>query len=76
MEYAKPMFQMPMFVIMGQKDYILKFPALNDYISGQMMKDIAPDLEISYISEGSHFVQEQFPDLVNRLMVDFISKHV
>jgi hypothetical protein len=34
MEYAKPMFQMPMFVIMGQKDYMLKFPALNDYISG------------------------------------------
>ncbi|GJN12869.1 hypothetical protein PR202_ga31186 [Eleusine coracana subsp. coracana] len=75
-EYATPKFQMPMFVIMGERDYILKFPALNDYISSQKLKDIAPDHEISYISEGSHFVQEQFPDLVNHLIIDFVSKHL
>ncbi|GJN35079.1 hypothetical protein PR202_gb23812 [Eleusine coracana subsp. coracana] len=73
-EYATPKFQMPMFVIMGERDYILKFPALHDYISSQKLKDIAPEHEISYISEGSHFVQEQFPDLVNHLMIDFLSK--
>nr|CAB3465790.1 unnamed protein product [Digitaria exilis] len=74
-EYAKPRFKMPMFVIMGQKDYILKFPALKDYMSSEKLKDIAPDHEITYIPEGSHFVQEQFPELVNRLMIDFLCKH-
>lgn len=64
-----------MFVIMGQKDYILKFPALKDYMSSEKLKDIAPDHEITYIPEGSHFVQEQFPELVNRLMIDFLCKH-
>ena len=74
-EYAKPRFEMPMFVIMGQKDYILKFPALKDYISSKKLKEIAPDHEITYIPEGSHFVQEQFPELVNQLMIDFLCKH-
>ena len=74
-EYAKPRFEMPMFVIMGQKDYILKFPALKDYISSEKLKEIAPDHEITYIPKGSHFVQEQFPELVNQLMIDFLCKH-
>ncbi|KAK3136512.1 hypothetical protein QOZ80_5BG0437440 [Eleusine coracana subsp. coracana] len=54
-EYATPKFQMPMFVIMGERDYILKFPALHDYISSQKLKDIAPEHEISYISE-EHYI--------------------
>lgn len=66
---------MPMFVIMGQKDYILKFPALKEYMSSEKLKEIAPDYGITYIPEGSHFVQEQFPDLVNQLVIDFVSKH-
>jgi pimeloyl-ACP methyl ester carboxylesterase len=74
-EYAKPRFEMPMFVIMGQKDYILRFPALKDYISSEKLKEIASDHEITYIPEGSHFVQEQFPELVNQLMIDFLCKH-
>ncbi|KAF0930970.1 hypothetical protein E2562_038542 [Oryza meyeriana var. granulata] len=73
---AKPRFEMPMFVIMGQKDYILKFPALKEYMSSEKLKEIAPDYEITYIPEGSHFVQEQFPDLVNQLMIGFVNKHV
>ncbi|KAG2620510.1 hypothetical protein PVAP13_3NG172242 [Panicum virgatum] len=74
-EYADPRFEMPMFVMMGQKDYILKFPALKDYISSEKLKEIAPDHEITYIPKGSHFVQEQFPELVNQLMIDFLCKH-
>ncbi|TKV99391.1 hypothetical protein SEVIR_8G040300v4 [Setaria viridis] len=74
-EYAKPRFEVPMFVIMGQKDYILNFPALKDYMSSEKLKEITPDLEITYIPEGSHFVQEQFPELVNQLMIDFLCKH-
>ncbi|CAN6355853.1 unnamed protein product [Urochloa humidicola] len=74
-EYAKPRFEMPMFVIMGQKDYILKFPALKDYMSSEKLKEIAPDHKITYIPEGSHFVREQFPELVNQLMIDFLCEH-
>lgn len=74
-EGANPRFEMPMFVIMGQKDYILKFPALKEYMSSEKLKEIAPDYGITYIPEGSHFVQEQFPDLVNQLVIDFVSKH-
>lgn len=67
---------MPMFVIIGQKDYILKFPGMEDYMSSEKLKEVAPDHDITYIPEGSHFVQEQFPDLVNQLMIDFIKKHL
>jgi len=35
----------------------------------------APDLKIAYIPEGSHFVQEQFPDKVNDLLVRFLKDH-
>ncbi|KAG8061366.1 hypothetical protein GUJ93_ZPchr0003g17334 [Zizania palustris] len=75
-ECAKSRFEMPMLVIMGHKDYILEFPALKEYMSSEKLKEIAPDCEITYIPEGSHFVQEQFPDHVNQLMIDFINKHV
>ncbi|KAL6644114.1 hypothetical protein ACP70R_018880 [Stipagrostis hirtigluma subsp. patula] len=75
LEYANPRFEMPMFAIMGEKDYILKFPALKDYMSSEKLKEIAPDHRITYIAEGSHFVQEQFPDLVSELMIEFICKH-
>lgn len=75
-ECANPRFEMPMFVIIGQKDYILKFPGMEDYMSSEKLKEVAPDHDITYIPEGSHFVQEQFPDLVNQLMIDFIKKHL
>lgn len=75
-ECTNPRFEVPMFVIMGQTDYILKFPAMIEYMSSEKLKEIAPDHEITYIPEGSHFVQEQFPDLVNKLMIDFINKHL
>ncbi|KAJ3682235.1 hypothetical protein LUZ60_014808 [Juncus effusus] len=71
-----PRFDVPMFLIMGQKDYILKIPGLVEYISSGTVKKFAPDLDISYVSEGSHFVQEQFPEQVNALLIDFLKKHI
>ncbi|XP_043687344.1 bifunctional epoxide hydrolase 2-like isoform X3 [Telopea speciosissima] len=54
--------QVPALLIMGGKDYVLKFPGLEDYIRSGKVKDYVPDLEITFLPEGTHFVQEQFPD--------------
>ncbi|XP_074284899.1 epoxide hydrolase 3-like isoform X1 [Silene latifolia] len=65
----------PALLIMGEKDYVFKFPGMEEYIRGGMVKTIVPDLEITYMPEGNHFVQEQFPEEVNRLIVSFLNKH-
>jgi pimeloyl-ACP methyl ester carboxylesterase len=58
---------------MGEKDYVYKLfePVLKEGVMGMF----APDLKIAYIPEGSHFVQEQFPDKVNELLVGFLEDH-
>ncbi|XP_043687341.1 bifunctional epoxide hydrolase 2-like [Telopea speciosissima] len=67
--------QVPALLIMGGKDYVLKFPRLEDYIRSGKVKDHVPDLEITFLPEGTHFVQEQFPDQVNQLVLTFLRKH-
>ncbi|XP_052734240.1 uncharacterized protein LOC108340029 isoform X2 [Vigna angularis] len=52
----------PTLLIMGEKDYVFMFPGTEDYIRSGAAKNVAPDLEITYIPEGSHFVHEQVPD--------------
>ncbi|XP_047155221.1 bifunctional epoxide hydrolase 2-like [Vigna umbellata] len=64
----------PALLIMGEKDYVFKFPGMEDYIRGGAVKNVVPDLEITYIPEGSHFVHEQIPDKVNQLIIEFIDK--
>ena len=59
---------------MGEKDYALKFPGIEDYIQSGAVKHFAPDLEIIYIPEGSHFVHEQFPEKVNQLIIELLDK--
>ncbi|KAK7404977.1 hypothetical protein VNO78_06077 [Psophocarpus tetragonolobus] len=61
-------------LIMGEKDYIFKFPGMEDYIRSGAVKSFVPDLEISYIPEGSHFVHEQIPEKVNQLIIEFLDK--
>ena len=51
-----------MLVILGEKDYFLKFPGVEDFIKSGAVNQFASNLEIEYVPEGSHFVQEQFPD--------------
>ncbi|KAI3718894.1 hypothetical protein L6452_19779 [Arctium lappa] len=61
-------------LIMGEKDYLFKFPGVKDIINGDDMKKYVPNLEITYLLDGSHFVQEQFPDQVNQLILKFLGK--
>ncbi|KAI3741141.1 hypothetical protein L1987_58808 [Smallanthus sonchifolius] len=65
----------PMLLIVGEKDYFLKFPGVEDLIKSGTVKHFASDLEIEYVPEGSHFVQEQFPDKVNPMIIAFLRKH-
>ncbi|KAL4564527.1 hypothetical protein LXL04_028591 [Taraxacum kok-saghyz] len=48
----------PALFIMGEEDYVFKFPGMEEYLkSGEVMKYV-PNLEIMYLPEGSHFVHE------------------
>lgn len=65
----------PSLLIMGEKDYFIKFPQMEDYIRNEQAKKFVPNSKTIYIPEGSHFVQEQFPDQVNKLILDFLKNH-
>ncbi|CAN6460470.1 unnamed protein product [Victoria cruziana] len=67
--------RVPTLLIMGGKDYVLKLPGWEDLVKGETMKEHVPDLDVVLLPEGSHFVQEQFPDEVNDLIIDFLNKH-
>jgi len=68
--------QAPCLLIMGAKDYFLKFPGVEYYINSEMLKSAVPNLEIKFFPEGSHFVQEQFPEEVNKLLLGFLNQHL
>ncbi|XP_027916397.1 uncharacterized protein LOC114175792 [Vigna unguiculata] len=70
-----PVVKVPAFLIMGGKDYVLKFPGIEDLTKGEKAKEHVPNLEVTFIPEGTHFVQEQFPSQVNKLILDFFAKH-
>ncbi|CAI9087511.1 OLC1v1021590C1 [Oldenlandia corymbosa var. corymbosa] len=53
----------------------VKFPGMNHFIRNEDAKDFAPKLETVYLAEGTHFVQEQFPDQVNELLLNFLKNH-
>ncbi|CAM0956622.1 unnamed protein product [Alopecurus aequalis] len=68
-------FQVPVFMVMGEKDYCFKFPGFETAMRSGIMNTFAPDLKITYIPEGCHFVQEQFPEQVNDLLLGFLKDH-
>ncbi|KAK9048064.1 hypothetical protein SSX86_032973 [Deinandra increscens subsp. villosa] len=70
-----PVIKNPMLLVVAEKDYVLKFPGMGDVIKSGMVHHFASDLEIEHVPEGSHFVQEQFPDKVNPLIIAFLRKH-
>ncbi|KAF9608340.1 hypothetical protein IFM89_009275 [Coptis chinensis] len=70
-----PNVSVPSMLIMGRGDYVLKFPGLEQYLTSGMMTQFVPNLEVTFVDEGTHFVQEQFPDKVNELLTSFLSKH-
>ncbi|EPS63599.1 hypothetical protein M569_11185, partial [Genlisea aurea] len=67
-----PRVDVPALLIVGEKDYVFKFPGMEDYIRGGTVKSLVPNLEVIFIPEGSHFVQEQSPHLVNPLILNFL----
>lgn len=70
-----PVVKVPALLIMGGKDYVFKFPGIEDLTKGEKAKELVPNLEVTFIPEGTHFVQEQFPEQVNQLILDFLAKH-
>ena len=68
--------KVPVLFIMGNKDYTLKFPGIEDYINSGKLNEFVPDLEIVFLPEGTHFVQEQSPDQINELILTFLRKYV
>ncbi|KAK3152955.1 hypothetical protein QOZ80_2BG0165780 [Eleusine coracana subsp. coracana] len=68
-------FQVPVFMVMGEKDYTFKFPGMEAAVRSGAMDNFAPDLKITYIPEGTHFVQEQLPEQVNQLLLGFLKDH-
>ncbi|KAK6917519.1 Alpha/beta hydrolase fold-1 [Dillenia turbinata] len=73
---TNPVLKVPYLFIMGAQDYVLKFPGIEDYIRNGALNQLAPNLETIEIPEGSHYVQEQFPDQVNQLLLTFLNKHI
>ncbi|ERM95228.1 uncharacterized protein LOC18423155 [Amborella trichopoda] len=67
--------RVPALLVMGRRDYFLKFPGIEDYINSPLLKENVPDLKIVFMPEGTHFVQEQLPEEINQLIIDFLKKH-
>ncbi|WVZ24601.1 hypothetical protein V8G54_003145 [Vigna mungo] len=70
-----PVVKVPALLIVGGKDYVLKFPGIEDLTKGEKAKEHVPNLEVTFIPEGTHFVQEQFPVQVNKFILNFLGKH-
>ncbi|EOX99386.1 Alpha/beta-Hydrolases superfamily protein isoform 1 [Theobroma cacao] len=62
-------------LIMGEKDCFIKFPGMEDYMRKGIVKQFMPNLDITFMPEGNHFVQEQLPEQVNELIITFLNKH-
>ncbi|KAK0589384.1 hypothetical protein LWI29_013531 [Acer saccharum] len=73
-EITDPKITAPALLIMGEKDYVLKFPGMEDFIRSGEVKNFMPNLEIKFMAEGNHFVQEQLPEEVNQLIISFFNK--
>ncbi|CAN1846712.1 hypothetical protein LINPERHAP1_LOCUS38314 [Linum perenne] len=65
----------PALLIMGSKDYALKFPTMEDYAKNTV-KQFVPDLKTVFMAEGTHFIQEQLPEEVNQLILDFLRARI
>lgn len=48
--------KVPSLLIMGEKDYALKFSGFEHYIRSGIVKNNVPDLETVFVPHGTHFV--------------------
>ena len=65
----------PALLILGEKDYCMNYPGMEDYIRSETVKHLVPDLDIIFLAEGNHFMHEQLPEQVNQLILTFLDKH-
>ncbi|KAJ0759106.1 putative epoxide hydrolase, alpha/Beta hydrolase [Helianthus annuus] len=65
----------PALLIMGEEDYLFKFPGMEGYLKSGEVKKYVPNLEIVYLPKGCHFVHEQFPDQVNQLILGYLNRN-
>ncbi|XWS68621.1 hypothetical protein CRYUN_Cryun04dG0106400 [Craigia yunnanensis] len=72
---TNPKVTAPSLLIMGEKDYFVKFPGMEDYMRKGIVKQFMPNLDITFMPEGNHFVQEQLPEQVNELIIIFHKKN-
>lgn len=72
-DVENPTVMVPALLIMGEKDYVLKFPGMEDYIRSGIVKKFVPNLEVIFVPEGNHFIQEQLPQEVNQRILSFLS---
>ncbi|XP_076881044.1 epoxide hydrolase 1-like [Bidens hawaiensis] len=68
-----PIVKAPTMVIIGEEDYAMKVPGVDEYIRSGEVKKYVPNLETVYVSNGCHFVHEQFPERVNQLILTFLN---
>ncbi|GMJ03364.1 hypothetical protein like AT4G02340 [Hibiscus trionum] len=65
----------PSLLIMGEKDYVMKMAGMEEFMRKGTVKQFMPNLDINFMPEGNHFVQEQFPEQVNELIINFLNKN-
>ncbi|KAL3851290.1 hypothetical protein ACJIZ3_013172 [Penstemon smallii] len=73
LDIQDPKVDVPALLIMGEKDYVLKFTGMEEYIRSGTVKSFVPNLEIKFMPQGTHFVQEQSPEEVNGLILNFLT---
>lgn len=66
---AKDTVECPALMIMADKDYVLR-PELADG-----MEKWVPDLETHLVRDCGHWTQQQHPEEVNRVMLDWLRRH-
>ncbi|CAH1440080.1 unnamed protein product [Lactuca virosa] len=70
-----PLVEAPSMLIIGEEDCVIKYPGLDEYIRSGEVKKYVPNLETIHVPHGSHFVNEQFPDKVNQLIITFLDQN-
>ena len=58
----------PVLLILGGKDYAIKIANVINQDNSQLL----PHMKVVHIEHGNHFVQEQFPQEVNEIIIEFL----
>ncbi|XP_076942193.1 epoxide hydrolase 3-like [Bidens hawaiensis] len=61
--------------IISGEYYLVKFSGMEDYVKSGTVQKFVPNLEVEFLPQGCHFVHEQFPDKINKLILDFLNRN-